>query len=204
MTRSHLDAGEVSRARSGPRELKNPRSRDYAIQTVHALKRNLESQRIDTARVVEELAEIDRYRHWEVLGYSSREELLVAEVDAGYEAIKARVQAAVAAAKVDPIREGHDLKQARAEGGKRGGRGNLASHRRKVYGETSTYLARRMQREAATVFAALERGEYKSVRAAARAAGIIKIKTPLQQLEHWWAKTPPEDQLTFLRSVRVQ
>ena len=42
---SILDQREVGRARVGPRELKHPRSREYAIQTLYALKLYAESLR---------------------------------------------------------------------------------------------------------------------------------------------------------------
>ena len=48
----------------GPRDQKDPTSREYAIQTVRALKRYLEAADIDEDRVREEMARIDRYRHW--------------------------------------------------------------------------------------------------------------------------------------------
>jgi uncharacterized protein YccT (UPF0319 family) len=32
---------------------------------------------------------------------------------------------------------------------------------------------------------------------AARMAGIVKVKTPLQQLQHWWKKATAEDRAAF-------
>lgn len=77
---SALDQQEVARARFGPRESKDPRSREYAIQTLYALKRYAESLKCDEELVRQELERIDQYRHWEVLGYPSREAMLAAEV----------------------------------------------------------------------------------------------------------------------------
>ncbi len=76
---SKLDPGEVTKARFGPRELKDPRSRAYAIQTLYALKRYAENAKFSQELVAKELDEIDQYRHWEILGYSSREDMLRAE-----------------------------------------------------------------------------------------------------------------------------
>jgi hypothetical protein len=61
---------------SGPRELKSPKSAGYALQTVRALKRYLESLLLDQERVNEELSRIKEYRHWEVLGFASQREML--------------------------------------------------------------------------------------------------------------------------------
>ena len=47
-------------------------------------------------------------------------------------------------------------------------------------GETVTYLVRRIERDAPKVFAQLEAGEFPSVRAAAIAAGIVKVPTPFE------------------------
>ena len=63
----------------GPRDQKDPTSREYATETVRALKQYLEAADIDEARVCEELARIDRYRHWTVLGHKSKAEMLEAE-----------------------------------------------------------------------------------------------------------------------------
>ena len=78
--KSLLDPLEVNRARSGPRELKPPTSKAYAIQTVYHLRRVLEAMECDEQEVKRELEEIDRYEHWRVLGYQSREAMFDAEL----------------------------------------------------------------------------------------------------------------------------
>ena len=45
---------------------------------------------------------------------------------------------------------------------------------RRSYGETSAYLEARLRRDHPEILAAKERGEYRSIKAAARAAGIVK------------------------------
>lgn len=62
---------------AGPRELKDPKSKGYAMQTLRALKRYLESVRLDQERVDKELQRIDLYQHWQVLGFESKDEMLV-------------------------------------------------------------------------------------------------------------------------------
>ena len=85
-----LDKREVSLAQVVPRELKNPRSREYAIQTLYSLKRVSEMLRCDHERVQKDIAEIEQYRHWEVLGYPTKEAMFSAELtDAGVMAVTA-------------------------------------------------------------------------------------------------------------------
>jgi hypothetical protein len=67
-------------------------------------------------------------------------------------------------------------------------------------GNSSEYLAGRIKAKAATdpvageVAAAVERGEYKSMRAAARDAGVIRAKDPVKAALKAIAKVP-EDRL---------
>jgi len=189
---SHLTTEEVNRAGVGPRELKDPRSRDYAIQTVWALKRYLESRTIDDRRVQKELAAIETYRHWEVLGYPSRDALLEAEVGRTLSQI-------------------HDVCEQARQQGALPANGAIGRGRNRcdvvtpisTRGNDSTYLARRLLRDAPDIFAALERGEYASVRAAARAAGLIKDKTPLEQLHHWWGKASAQEREQFRSAIAL-
>ena len=45
---------------------------------------------------------------------------------------------------------------------------------------------------------AWEKGEFKSVRAAGIAAGIVKVKAPMQVLKDAWAKCSPSEQYQFV------
>jgi hypothetical protein len=65
-----------------------------------------------------------------------------------------------------------------------GGRGRKASDQITGFqrGTRSSYLAARLKRDAPEIAAAAERGEYRSVRAAARAAGIIKPPDAYREL----------------------
>jgi len=103
MNHSLLSEDEVARAQNGPRELKLPTSREYAIQTVKHLARMLSSLKYDEDHVRKELDKIEQYRHWEVLGYSTREALLDAELGDLSPLAKERLQEAKAA--VDRARE---------------------------------------------------------------------------------------------------
>ena len=39
------------------------------------------------------------------------------------------------------------------------------------------------------------------MRAAAIAAGIVKVKTPLEHLLHWWKKAPVQQREKFLKEI---
>lgn len=71
-------------------------------------------------------------------------------------------------------------------------------------GNSSEYLLRKLAREAkgdpvaAAVLDRVKRGEYKSVRAAAIDAGIVKPDTPLVLLKRAWARASQREQKEFI------
>ena len=101
------------------------------------------------------------------------------------------------------LKKDEELKTARAEGGKKGGRGNLGSQTTKV-NRGSPYLAARIKRDRPDIAAAVERGEYESMRAAAIDAGIIKPPSLFAQLKKLIAKSLPalsDDEREELRQM---
>jgi len=190
---------------AGPRSLRDPRSREYAIQTIRSLKRYLESKSIDAKGVERELDEIKRYEHWRVLGFESLDAYLKAEVGTTHDQLRQRLAQDLAAdPMVTRLATEEEAKVLRAEGGKKGGRGrkNLHDNVRKVLeGNSASYLVRRLKRDAPEIAAALGRGEYPSARAAGIAAGIIKMPTVLDQMNRLWAKAAPEERRRFLEKV---
>jgi hypothetical protein len=68
-------------------------------------------------------------------------------------------------------------------------------------GDGAQYLLRRLAREKPEILAAYERGDFKSVRAAAIAAGIVTLPTPLDQLRKDWKKASPREQETFRAEI---
>ena len=133
----------------------SPRSKEYAIQTIFALKTYVQSKVADEERITRELEEIRKYRHWEVLGYSGMDELLKAEVNKTEAEIHAVLKEAKAAGPLLPEKHagpGRGKKTVDIVNGFQGG-----NH--------STYLARRLLRDRPDLFERLEAGEFASVRA---------------------------------------
>lgn len=178
---------------AGPRALRDPRSREYAIQTIRSLKRYLESKSIDAQGVERELGEIKRHKHWQVLGFESLDAYLKAEVGITHEQLRNRLAQDLAAdPTVTPLAGEDEVKILRAEGGKKGGRGNLSSNTTKV-NRGAAYLVRRLKRDFPDIAVALARGEYRSARAAAIAAGIIKPPTALEKILKLLPKLTPTE-----------
>lgn len=65
-------------------------------------------------------------------------------------------------------------------------------------GNSSSYLVRRLKRDAPDIAAALARGEYKSARAAAIAAGIVKVPTPIEQIKKLYGKLSDDEKAAFV------
>jgi len=172
--KSLLDDKEVKRAQVGPRQMKDPRSREYAIQTLHSLKRYLSSKEVDEKRIKEELDDIKANRHWEVLGYASMDEYL--KIETGYtateilgQARKMVIQAVCARAEeMGPIDNGGDRRSEKA-------RNQFDNSKTETKGgNDQTYLARKIMTDSPETFDRLKQGEYRSVRAAAMDCGIVK------------------------------
>ena len=89
------------------------------------------------------------------------------------------------------------------ENGEVGRRHDSFDHIKAVQGGTSAdYLARRIARDRPDVLERMKTGAYKSVRAAAKDAGIVREKTPLEQLRHWWKKACEEERRIFLDTIQ--
>jgi hypothetical protein len=79
---------------------------------------------------------------------------------------------------------------------------NTIPYRKQSRGSTNrAYLLARLKRDHPAIFAAVERGEFRSVRAACKAAGLVQEETPLSALRRIWRKVNPDDRLRFLREM---
>jgi hypothetical protein len=82
----------------------------------------------------------------------------------------------------------------RQEAGKLGGKGHKAIDNINSFNGTSAdYLARRIARDHPDILERMKAGDYKSVRAAAKDAGIVKDKTPLQHVQTSWKHATLDD-----------
>lgn len=68
-------------------------------------------------------------------------------------------------------------------------------------GNGSAYLLRRLSRMGGNWLERYEAGEFKSVRAAAIAAGIVKVPGGLDRLRAAWKKATKEERLAFLEEI---
>lgn len=68
-------------------------------------------------------------------------------------------------------------------------------------GTSAAYLIGKLKRDAPDYAERLASGEFRSARAAALAAGIIKETTPLVKLRRAWKQASAEDRATFLAEV---
>jgi hypothetical protein len=71
-------------------------------------------------------------------------------------------------------------------------------------GTSSTYLARRIARDRPDILHRMKAGEFRSVRAAAIEAGIVKVPTALDLLRRAWAKATDEERVAFLKHVESE
>jgi hypothetical protein len=174
----------------GPRDQKDPTSREYAIQTVRALKQYLEASDIDEDRVREELARIDRYRHWKVLGHKSKAEMLEAEgLAERLRKIRRRVKKL----------EGKTINA--ADNHNPNPSPDIIRTSETGHGTSADYLTARLKRDHDAIFQRLAAGQFSSVRQAAIAAGIVKVPSVLDQLRKLWTKASEADRRTFMDEV---
>lgn len=175
----------------GPRDQKDPTSREYAIQTVRALKQYLEAADIDEDRVREELSRIDRYKHWKVLGHKSKSEMLEAQgLAERLRKIRRRVKQLDG--KTINAADNHDPHPS----------GDIITSNATGKGTSADYLTARLKRDHDEIFQRLAAGEFPSVRQAAIAAGIVKVPSVLATLRKAWAKATDADRRIFMDEVR--
>jgi hypothetical protein len=69
------------------------------------------------------------------------------------------------------------------------------------HGNSATYLAARLKRDHPEIAARVERGEFKSIRAAATEAGIVKKPDTLKQLLRLWDAASEEERAAFRQRI---
>ena len=182
----------IDRAITGPRSLRDPRSREYAIQTMRSMKRYLDSKIFDAKGVARELQRVIEYRHWEACGHDNLDAYLRAELGFSVKQLKSRLAQDLAADQdVTPLRN--------EDGGRPRKEDNLDNINVSHQGGTSaTYLVRRLKRDHPEIAEALARGEFKSARAAAIAAGIVRNPSLLERMRRLAVKATDEELRTVI------
>ena len=209
-----------TRAVIGPRNLKVKGSPEWCWQTLDLLKscyRYVEEEWQVVERMRTELAEV---KAWEVIPpgnpYGSEEAMLLAEIGESATQVtqttnSARDRAMLLMKTVPEAPSPEETLAKRVEGGKKAGKGRPSigalsdkapiDGGKSKYG-TSAYFVARIKRDHRDIADQLEAGAFSSIKAAARAAGIIKVKTPLEHLNHWWDKASDEEKRAFIQEHR--
>lgn len=184
-----------------------PGSPEYISATLVWLRNTLKSAESDCVPVARHIPHyrkwaVDHGRDWDAF---CREELdaepeWIAAIERGVAVLERRghvgpisskeaTTAAQIMAAAEPLGPAHAEKGSptRNPTGRKGkNKGSDATQDPKERG--SSYLASRIRRDAPEIASAVERGEYPSIRAAAIAAGIVKVATPEQKAEKALAK----------------
>lgn len=178
----------------------------------------------DCAALLQMVDETDRLRLWEKkiggLTFKDRNEFLqkrvlidfnltehaLADIIARLRRGETPTMRAMRIAKAaKPASSDEEIKLARTEGGKLGGRGhkNLGDNVTKVSerGNAAVYLAGVLKRDHPEIAEKLAAGEFRSVRAAAKAAGIVRERAVLDQLRHWWKKASEDERAEFRAEI---
>jgi hypothetical protein len=72
------------------------------------------------------------------------------------------------------------------------------------HGNNPEYLTARIARDRPDILERMKAGEYKSVRAAAIDAGIVKVPTTLEKLNRTWEMASPEERAAFWTRIRAE
>ena len=152
-----------------------PGTLSWCYQTVFLLKLNWQDKMLSERDWLKILGELKDHKVWEKIPpddpYGSLDELLKVEVGVDEDTINVEVQEA----REMPLREGPggNVKTLHVD--------NINMKDRPT-GTSKSYLLRRMARDFPEVLDQIETGEFKSTRQAAIHCGIIKVKTPLEEL----------------------
>lgn len=154
---------------SGPRDMKTPGAIDWCWQTVSALQSMWKSLDLDFERYQRTWAEAEEHSIWERIPpnnpYGTKEAMLARLQVGDEEAAKARVAAQAIPAR--PLaRRGGDRRNHQGDGHRPGRRSNQAGN-----------LTARIARDRPDIWERMKNGEFSSVAAAAREAGI-PVKNP--------------------------
>lgn len=172
----------------GPRSLKPVGSAEWCWQTIELLKNRYRDVDERWHDVEDALSELEQVRAWDVVPphspYGSLDQMLRAELGIGADQVRSRVvDAKTAAERAKPLADHGELGRGRTRDS---GRNSIKG------GENADYLTARIARDHKPILEGMKRGEYTSVRQAAKAAGILKDRVKV---------TPTVD--GFLKAIRT-
>ena len=177
-----------------------PGTLSWCYQTVFLLKLNWQDKILSERDWLKILGELKDYKVWEKIPpddpYGSLDELLKVEVGVDEEEIGSEVQKY----RGNPLKE-----KAGAPVGHKGSNEHSANDSETTISKQDrgkSYLLRRMARDFPEVLDQIETGEFKSTRQAAIHCGIIKVKTPLEELLTIAKKLDSEELITAKREFR--
>jgi hypothetical protein len=151
---------------------------------VSALRRLVESEKADRARIEKELALVREYRHWEVLGYESEKALLKMELGAElYRKVQQLAEEAQPPA--DTGRPPKGIQRIPLPKG----------------GNSVKRLSARIAKKRPDILERMKKGEFKSVRAAAIEAGIVRPVSVINQFRRLWSQATAEERRQIRKIV---
>ena len=162
-----LQMTEQDAASIGPRDMKAPGDPAWCWQTVKALQTMWKALDINLDLYVQTWAEAEEHQIWEKIPYDNpyaTKEKMLEQLSVGDD-VMARALTSEQAVSAIPL-------------GKNGGvrvKGQPDAHKA-AYGQSAAYLSARIARDHPDILERMVRGEFKSVAAAARAAGILQEK----------------------------
>jgi hypothetical protein len=170
---------------------------------------NLERDAGFFARMVDE---VQKYKAYKVIGFANFEDFCKAKLGktlCEVEQIVSGVRVLQAAGRTEPITE----RQARTAAETLAAAPKLQQTGRPSKGgqrpplqkgsNSKTRLAARINRDHPEIAERVKAGEFRSIRAAAIVAGIVKVKTPLERLFAEWKKASQEERDEFLKSIKA-
>lgn len=163
---------------------------------------NLNTDAIFFADTVDE---IRKYSAWRVVGCKSLEEFCETKLGRTLEAVEQLISGVRSLQAVGVTKP--TAAEALAAAPKLAGHGEIGNGRSRrsvrtsTRGETSSYLAARLKRDHPAIAARVEAGEFKSIRAAAIEAGIVKVPTALDQLRFFWGKATDSERRQFIEEM---
>lgn len=148
----------------------------------------------DAAGLRDVLDQLDRHRGWKVLGFASIGTLCQKELSLDERAVE-RIRAAKPGMMLRTVLEAETAKELHEQHDKTLG-SNVTQR-----GGSAEYLTARIKRDHPGILARMKAGEFRSVRAAAVEAGIVKVPTAYESALKATAKLSKADKRRLLRAL---